>query len=58
MIHGIPNGWGFLGRLHRAWDWTNGCIAITNDEMREVWSLVPNGSPITIVDNIATESLQ
>lgn len=50
MIHGISNGWGFLGNLHRAWDWTNGCIAVTNSEMRKIWSLVPNGTPIKIVE--------
>ncbi|MCE8025634.1 MULTISPECIES: L,D-transpeptidase family protein [Halomonadaceae] len=48
MIHGILNGWGWLGRLHRYWDWTDGCIAVTNREMREIWSLVPNGTPISI----------
>lgn len=48
MIHGLPNGWGALGRLHLWRDWTNGCIAVTNAEMREIWSLVPNGTPITI----------
>lgn len=48
MIHGLPNGWGFLGPLHRLWDWTNGCIAVTNAEMREIWSLVPDGTPILI----------
>ncbi len=48
MIHGILNGWGFLGPLQTYWDWTNGCIAVTNAEMREIWSLVPNGTPITI----------
>jgi murein L,D-transpeptidase YafK len=48
MIHGILNGWGWLGRLHSYWDWTNGCIAVTNAEMREIWSLVPDGTPITI----------
>ncbi len=48
MIHGIANGWGFLGFLHRMWDWTNGCIAVTNAEMREIWSLVPNGTIIVI----------
>ena len=52
MIHGLPNGWGFLGSLHLVWDWTNGCIAVTNAEMREIWSLVPNGTPITIVETI------
>ena len=49
MIHGILKGWGWLGRLHLAWDWTNGCIAVTNTEMREIWSLVPNGTPIKIL---------
>lgn len=48
MIHGLPNGWGFLGPLHRVWDWTNGCIAVTDAEMREIWALVPNGTPILI----------
>ena len=48
MIHGLPNGWGFVGALHRSWDLTNGCIAVTNAEMREIWSLVPNGTPIVI----------
>lgn len=49
MIHGILNGWGMLGGLHRVWDWTNGCIAVTNAEMREIWALVPNGTPIEIL---------
>ena len=48
MIHGMLNGWGWLGSLHRRWDWTNGCIAVTDAEMREIWSLVPNGTPIEI----------
>ena len=50
MIHGLPNGWGFLGTWHLAWDWTNGCIAVTNTEMRDIWALVPNGTPIEIVE--------
>ena len=48
MIHGILNGWGFLGPLQRFRDWTNGCIAVTDAEMREIWSLVPDGTAITI----------
>ena len=48
MIHGLPNGWGALGALHLLWDWTNGCIAVTNDQIREIWSLVANDTPITI----------
>ncbi|WP_127105223.1 L,D-transpeptidase family protein [Pararhodobacter zhoushanensis] len=48
MIHGINNGWGFLGVLQRSRDWTAGCIAVTNREMRQIWSLVPDGTPIEI----------
>lgn len=48
MIHGIMNGWGFLAPLLRHMDWTDGCIAVSNREMREIWSLVPNGTQITI----------
>jgi murein L,D-transpeptidase YafK len=48
MIHGMIDGWGFLGAWHVLWDWTDGCLAVTNEEMREIWSLVPNGTPIQI----------
>ncbi|MCR4264905.1 murein L,D-transpeptidase family protein [Nitratireductor sp. ZSWI3] len=48
MIHGLPNGWGALGAIHHLLDWTDGCIAVSNAEMREIWSLVPNGTPIEI----------
>lgn len=50
MIHGLLNGWGFLGRLHLFRDWTQGCIAVTDTEIREIWARVPNGTPVTIVD--------
>ncbi|SEW28932.1 L,D-transpeptidase catalytic domain [Cognatiyoonia koreensis] len=48
MIHGVLNGWGALGPLQHLVDWTNGCIAVTNADMQTIWSLVPNGTPITI----------
>ena len=48
MIHGLPNGWGFLSAVHHLWDWTDGCVAVTNSEMQEIWSMVPNGTPISI----------
>lgn len=48
MIHGLPNGRGYLGPLHRLRDWTNGCIAVTNAEIREIWDRVPDGTPIDI----------
>lgn len=48
MIHGLRNGLGILGRTHRLLDWTQGCIAVTNREIEEIWRLVPDGTPITI----------
>jgi murein L,D-transpeptidase YafK len=48
MIHGLPNGYGWLGSGHRARDWTDGCIAVTNAEMDEIWNAVPDGTPIEI----------
>lgn len=48
MIHGIKNGLGLIGRWHRLLDWTDGCIALTNAEIEELWELIPNGTPIEI----------
>jgi len=48
MIHGLPNGLGSLGDAHRLRDWTEGCIAVTNTEIEEIWRMVPNGTPIEI----------
>ena len=48
MIHGMRNGLGWLGFLHQYADWTDGCIAVTNEEIEEIWRLVPDGTPIEI----------
>jgi murein L,D-transpeptidase YafK len=48
MIHGLPNGAASIGRAHRLHDWTEGCIAVTNEEIDEIWGLVPDGTPIEI----------
>jgi murein L,D-transpeptidase YafK len=48
MIHGIQNGLGWIGRFHRWVDWTDGCIAVTDAEMDQVWRAVPDGTPIEI----------
>lgn len=48
MIHGLPKGFDDLGETHRTIDWTKGCIALTNDEIDEIWRLVPDGTPIEI----------
>ncbi len=36
-IHGLPNGRGYIGSLHRVNDWTHGCIAVTNEEIDELF---------------------
>ena len=48
MIRGLPNHYGWLASAHRARDWTDGCIAVTNEEIDEIWRAVPNGTPIEI----------
>ena len=48
FIHGLPNGFGWVGKGHRLKDWTDGCIAVTNEEMDEIWLAVPDGTPIEI----------
>lgn len=48
MIHGLPNRYGFVGNAHRLRDWTDGCIAVTNTEMDEIWRAVKDGTPIEI----------
>lgn len=48
MIHGVPNGWGWLTPLFQHIDWTDGCIAVTNSDIREIWERVPTGTPIEI----------
>ena len=48
MIHGLPDGASWVGEVQREYDWTNGCIAVTDDEMDEIWELVDDGTPIEI----------
>ena len=48
MVHGLPNGFGWLGEPHQVRHWTDGCIAVTNAEIDEIWRAVADGSPIEI----------
>jgi len=49
MIHGLPpNRSHELKEITGYWDWTNGCIAVTNPEIEEIWQLVSAGTPIEI----------
>ena len=48
MIHGQKNGSKNFSRIQRYVNWTDGCIAVTNAEMDEIWTSVDVGIPITI----------
>jgi murein L,D-transpeptidase YafK len=48
FLHGLPKGFGWMGESHRLKDWTDGCIAVTNEEIDEIWRAVPDGTPIEI----------
>jgi murein L,D-transpeptidase YafK len=47
FIHGLPNAW--PASPAPKLDWTLGCIALDNAEIEEIWSLVPDGTPIRIL---------
>ncbi|AWC25061.1 L,D-transpeptidase catalytic domain [Aminobacter sp. MSH1] len=48
MIHGQSKGFGWWSWLMQMFDWTNGCIAVTDEDMAEIWQMVENGTPIEI----------
>ena len=48
MLHGLPKEYAWVGKAHTLHDWTDGCIAVTNEEMDEIWQLVRVGTPIEI----------
>lgn len=48
FVHGLPNGYGYVGAAHRMKDWTDGCVAVTDEEIEEIWRAVPDGTPIEI----------
>jgi len=48
FIHGRPNNFGGVSFLFEGKDWTDGCIAVTSEEIEEIWKLVDNGTAIDI----------
>jgi len=48
MIHGIKNGFSWVGDAHTGVDWTKGCIAVTDEEIEEISKLAPNGTIVEI----------
>ncbi len=48
MIHGIKNGFSWVGDFHTEVDWTKGCIAVTDEEIGEIEKLAPDGTIVEI----------
>ena len=48
MIHGIKNGFSWVGDSHTEVDWTKGCIAVTDEEIEEIEKVAPNGTIVEI----------
>ena len=48
MIHGQPNGYEKFSIIIQLFNWTNGCIALDNEDMDFVWQAVEPGTPIEI----------
>ncbi len=49
MIHGIGQARERIEGLHLLFDWTNGCIAVTDQEIEEIWRLTPVGTIVNII---------
>ena len=48
MVHGCPNGLGWNWQYYKANDWTDGCIAVSDSEIEEIWNAVIDGTEIEI----------
>jgi len=49
MIHGLPNQLKHEPSYYENVDWTDGCIAVSNSDMLEIWLLTPDNAPIDIL---------
>lgn len=47
-IHGLDSKYAWVGSLQRQVDWTDGCVAVTNSEIEEIWPLVRVGTTVEI----------
>jgi murein L,D-transpeptidase YafK len=48
FVHGLPAHYRSVGAAHRLYDWTDGCIALTDEEIDEIWLAAADGTPIEI----------
>ena len=49
MIHGQPNEPTYSAAYYAREDWTNGCIAVSNSDMIDIWLMTPDNTPIEIL---------
>ena len=49
MIHGQPNSPTYSAAYYKKQDWTNGCIAVSNSDIIDIWLMTPNDIPIEIL---------
>ncbi len=49
MIHGQPNRPSKPLEYYQSRDWTNGCIAVSNADMVDIWLMTPDNTPIQIL---------
>lgn len=47
-VHGLGEKYGWVGAAHREYDWTDGCVAVTNQEIDEIWPMVAVGTAVEI----------
>jgi murein L,D-transpeptidase YafK len=47
-IHGLGKKYGWIGARHRLTDWTDGCVAVTNEEIEEIFKMVPVGTRVEL----------
>ncbi len=48
MIHGLGKTFSWLGKSHVNNDWTLGCVAVTNEEIKEIYDATTTGTKIEI----------
>jgi len=48
MIHGQPNEPKYSESRYQTWDWTDGCIAVSNSDMVDIWLMTDEAIPIEI----------
>jgi len=48
MIHGRPNEPKYSENRYQTWDWTDGCIAVSNSDMVDIWLMTGDATPIEI----------